>query len=40
MVEVIMMIGMMFFCIGFFFEKALKVAINEWREAGKEYIND
>lgn len=32
MVEIIMTIGILFFFIGFFFEKAMKIAVNEWRE--------
>ncbi|MDN6291465.1 MAG: hypothetical protein L0J35_00145 [Tetragenococcus halophilus] len=33
MVMIIMVIGFMFFFIGFFFEKAVKIAANEWKEA-------
>lgn len=40
MVEIIMIIAVMFFFIGFFFERAMKIAANEWKEARKEYIND
>ena len=40
MLEVIMIIAAMFFFVGFFFEKAMKIAANEWREARKEYNND
>lgn len=40
MAEVILAIGIMFFFIGFFFDKALKIAIKEWKEARKEYISE
>lgn len=40
MVTVIMVIAIMFFFIGFFFDKAMKIAANEWREARKEMENE
>lgn len=40
MVEVIMVTSMMFFFIGYSFEKVMNIAVKEWQEVRKESINE
>lgn len=40
MLEITMIVAGMFFFIGVSFNKVVGLAVNEWQEARKEFIND